>query len=102
MDAGFVLMDTPHPSYPPLDLAAAGAAVLTTIYPGKESLSCYSDNIIMAEPSLESLICGLRRLVDLANDDDARARNRATDRISRSWSDTLAPVVSQIISRLSA
>ena len=102
MDAGFVLMDTPHPSYPPLDLAAAGAAVLTTIYPGKESLACYSDNIIMAEPSREALVHGLRQLVDLANDDDARARNRAADRIARNWSDTLAPVVTQIISRISA
>ncbi len=38
MDAGLVLMDTPHPSYPPIDLAAAGAAVLTNTHPGKSRL----------------------------------------------------------------
>ncbi len=43
MDAGFVLMDTPHPSYPPLDLASAGAAVLTTAHPGKASLTHYTN-----------------------------------------------------------
>jgi len=100
MDAGFVLMDTPHPSYPPLDLAAAGAAVLTTIYPGKESLSCYSDNIIMAQNSREALVRGLRKLVDLATDDDARARNVATDNIPRDWAQTLSPVISQIVSNI--
>jgi SAM-dependent methyltransferase/glycosyltransferase involved in cell wall biosynthesis len=85
MDAGLVLMDTPHPSYPPLDLAAAGAAVLTNTHPGKDSLHHYSANILMAPPTLDGLLEGMRRLETLALDDKARADNRAADRIGRDW-----------------
>lgn len=99
MDAGFVLMDTPHPSYPPLDLAAAGAAVLTNTHPGKESLSRYSDNILTAPPTRDGLLEGLRRLQALAEDDDARARNRAGDRIGRDWTAALEPVVAFLAAR---
>ena len=35
MDLGLCLMDTPHPSYPPLDLAAAGAVVVTNTHGSK-------------------------------------------------------------------
>ena len=101
MDAGFVLMDAPHPSYPTFDLAAAGAAVLTTIYPGKESLAHYSGNILMAQPSREALVHGLRKLVDLANDDDTRAHNVASDNIPHYWAQTLSPVISRIVAHLS-
>ena len=96
MDAGFVLMDTPHPSYPPLDLAAIGAAVLTNTHPGKEDLSHYSHNILTAEPSRDALVDGLRRLVILSEDDAARARNRAADHIQRDWEAALRPVVDRL------
>ena len=102
MDAGFVLMDTPHPSYPPLDLAAAGAAVLTNTHPGKESLSQYSDNILLAPPTVEGLVEGLGRLQALAEDDAERARRRETDRIGRDWISALEPVVSWLADRLGA
>ncbi|MBY0337375.1 MAG: methyltransferase domain-containing protein [Acetobacteraceae bacterium] len=99
MDAGFVLMDTPHPSYPPLDLAAAGAAVLTNTHPGKESLAHYSDNIMCVPLDLGSLREGLRRLEVLARDDAARARNRELDHIQRDWTQALDPVVGRLASR---
>jgi hypothetical protein len=96
MDAGFVLMDTPHPSYPPLDLAAIGAGVLTNKHPGKEDLSHYSHNIITVDPSRDALVDGLRRLVVLGEDDAARARNRAADHIQRDWETALRSVVERI------
>ena len=102
MDAGFVLMDTPHPSYPPLDLAAAGAAVLTNTHPGKESLSQYSDNILLAPPTVEGLVEGLGRLQALAEDDAERARRREADRIGRDWVSALEPVVSRLADRFGA
>jgi hypothetical protein len=40
-DLGLCLMYTPLPSYPPLDLAASGAAVVTTRFGSKRSLSSY-------------------------------------------------------------
>jgi hypothetical protein len=100
VDAGFVLMDTPHPSYPPLDLAAAGAAVLTNTHPGKESLDRYSNNILLAPPTTEGLVEGLWRLQALAKDDPTRARHREEDRIQRDWTAALEPVVSRLAARL--
>ncbi|OJW29662.1 MAG: hypothetical protein BGO51_11265 [Rhodospirillales bacterium 69-11] len=102
VDAGLVLMDTPHPSYPPLDLAAAGAAVLTNTHPGKQSLSHYSDNILVAEPTVEALVEGLSRLQALAEDEAERARRREADRIGRDWTEALEPVVSRLAARLGA
>lgn len=96
MDAGFVLMDTPHPSYPPLDLAGSGAAVLTNTYGIKTDLSGYSRNILMASPNRESLHRGLVRLAELGRDDTTRAANTECDAISRDWTESLADVVARI------
>lgn len=100
MDAGFSLMYTPHPSYPPLDLAASGAAVLTNEHPGKADLSHYSKNILVAKPALESLVEGLARLAALARDDKARAENRATDRIARDWAVSFRSVLDRLVERM--
>jgi hypothetical protein len=96
MDAGFVLMDTPHPSYPPLDLAAAGAAVLTNRHGSKIDLSRYSSNILMADTDRASLVAGLARLAERAADDEARAAARAADGICRDWSVALEETVSRM------
>ncbi len=99
MDAGLTLMYTPHPSYPPLDLAASGAAVLTNEHPGKADLSRYSSNILTAKPAMASLLEGLERLAKLAHDDEARAANRAADHISRDWATSFEPVVQRLADR---
>lgn len=99
MDAGLSLMDTPHPSYPPLDLAAAGAAVLTNRHGGKD-LANFSRNIVMADLSLPSLVAGLRRVVELGMDDEARAANVTEDRIARDWIEALKPAVTELSARM--
>lgn len=99
IDAAFVLMDTPHPSYPPLDMAAAGVAVLTNRHGLKTDLSNYSKNIITVEPDLPSLRDGLATLATLGSDPTLRNLNLSTDRICRDWSVTLAPVVEQLAGR---
>jgi hypothetical protein len=96
MDAALVLMDTPHPSYPPLDLAAAGAAVLTNRHPGKEDLSDLSRNILSADLALPALLEGLREVARLGVDDEERARRRAADGLSRSWVDSLGSVAANL------
>lgn len=93
MDAGFTLMDTPHPSYPPLDLAAGGAAVLTNRHGIKTDLTAYSANILMADTDRESLVAGLERLAERACDDAARAAARAADGICRDWGMALEETV---------
>ncbi|XXQ55994.1 hypothetical protein ACA040_004719 [Xenophilus aerolatus] len=96
MDAAFVLMDTPHPSYPPLDMAAAGVAVLTNRQGVKTDLSAYSKNILMADADLNSLRSGLAALAALASQRELRRSNRANDAIQRSWSTALQPVIDQL------
>jgi hypothetical protein len=102
MDAGIVLMDTPHPSYPPLDLAAHGAAVLTNAHGLKTDLSCYSNNILIAQPDAASLGRGIARLVALARDPAARSANLQADRISRDWTGALANVVDRLENHFTA
>lgn len=93
MDLGISLMDTPHPSYPPLDLAAGGAAVLTSASLGKVSLDRYSKNIILARPDPASLREGLREAVKLANDCERRLSNCLSDNIQRDWVSALSNTV---------
>ena len=68
MDLGLCLMDTPHPSYPPLDLAASGAVVVTNTHGSKKSLEEWSRNIIAAPPSVSALIDALRDGVKLSRE----------------------------------
>ena len=102
MDAGLVLMDTPHPSYPPLDLAAHGAAVLTNAHGLKTDLSCYSRNILLEQPDMPSLARGITRLVALARDPATRSANLRADHICRDWKVALAAVVERLADRFTA
>ena len=98
MDAGFVLMDSPHPSYPPLDLAASGAAVLTNSRANKQDLSHYSANIAVAPLTREGLRSGLAALAMRACDDKTREAAVREDRICRDWSEALGEVVERVAS----
>ena len=102
MDAALVLMDTPHPSYPPLDLAAAGAAVLTNRHPGKEDLSDLSANILIADPALDSLVDGLTRVAALGVDDARRRENREHDHLERDWAVALTGALDALDARSGA
>src|SRR5205807_8701042 len=54
-------MLSPHPSYPPLEMAASGGLAVTTAYANKtaEALSAPSRNIIAVEPTIEAMAEGL-------------------------------------------
>lgn len=93
MDLGLSLMETPHPSYPPLDLAAAGAVAVTNTHGPKLSLANWSDNIICAPPSVAGLLDALRRGAVLAGDETRRAANVAADHIPRDWDAQLRPAM---------
>jgi len=87
VDLGVYLMATPHPSYPPLDLAASGGVVLTNRFGSKTDLSDYSENIIAADLDVESLLDGLRQALALTLDAERRERNYAASGLGRSWSE---------------
>ncbi len=96
MDLGLCLMDTPHSSYPPLDLAASGAVVVTNKRGLKTSLARYSDNILCAEPSAEALKNEIAIASKLACDDRVRFENYSRNRIPRDWRVTLEPVIQHL------
>ena len=96
IDVGLSLMSTPHPSYPPLDLAACGAVAVTNKSGPKQDLDAYSRNIICVEPSRNAIVEGIRAALDLAGDDVRRTENYESQGLSRSWTDSLAAVVDDL------
>ena len=96
IDVGLSLMDTPHPSYPPIDLAASGAVVVTNRHGRKTSLAQYSENILSVEPSIEGLRLGIIDAVELATDQERRKANFARSQINNDWEITFAPVLEQL------
>jgi hypothetical protein len=103
MDLGLSLMASPHSSYPPLDLAAAGAAVVTNTFgPEKQSLDQYSTNIICSDPSVAGLVAGIGQGVALALDAERRAANHRSSKFRTDWSAVFAPICDQLAGALSA
>jgi hypothetical protein len=96
IDVGLSLMATPHPSYPPLDLAAAGAIVVTNRYATKVSLSQYSDNIICVSPTIAEIKQGIAAAVRRSFDPD---RPKGHDRIKRSWDESFKPVLQHLFEK---
>ena len=93
VDLGLCLMYTPHPSYPPFDLAASGAVVVTNRYGNKQDLGGYCANILSAELQLDAMLQALAAGVQLACDDARRAAQHAACRLGSDWTEALAPVV---------
>ncbi|SIO21089.1 glycosyltransferase [Vannielia litorea] len=60
VDLGLSLMYSPHPSHPPIEMAASGVRVVTNRFGGKD-LSRLSPAIISAEPTPEALAAALCR-----------------------------------------
>jgi hypothetical protein len=60
-DLGLSLMFTPHPSLPPIEMAAAGMVVVTNTFANKtrERLAAISSNIIAVDPTVESVKTGI-------------------------------------------
>ena len=85
IDLGLSLMYTPHPSYPPLDLAASGAVVVTNRFGPKQDLSGYSRNIICAEPEVGALVAALAEGVALAENAEQRRSNYEANGLCRDW-----------------
>ena len=96
MDIGLSLMYSPHPSYPPLDLAASGAVVVTNRFGRKRDLNQYSENILCADLDVPSLVSALRAAVVLANDRPRLAMNMARAGLQRDWSVSMAPAVDRL------
>jgi len=86
---GLSLMDTPHPSLVPLEMASAGMLVVTSTFENKtsESLRAISGNLIPVEPTVDAITAGLAEAVAATGDAERRIRGSQVD-WSRSWQDS--------------
>lgn len=100
MDVGLCLMDTPHPSYPPLDLAASGAVAVTNRHGIKKSLDQYSTNIICADPTVDSLKEAISTATNIASDVKRRLDNYCRNKLLRDWNTALTPAVDATLARM--
>jgi len=96
IDLALCLMYTPHPSYPPLDLAASGAVVVTNQYLNKTGLSHYCGNIITARLELQALVDALREAIALCGNARVRGENLRNAGLGSDWRRALASVVEQL------
>lgn len=96
IDLGFCLMSTPHPSYPPFDLACSGAVVVTNTFGNKQDLSHYSKNILLSDLSVESLTKTLTSATQLAEDDVTRYSNYQQNQILRSWEESFYEILNTV------
>jgi hypothetical protein len=92
-DVGLMLIDTPHPSYPPLDLAASGGVAVTNRSGLKTSLSEYSRNIVCVTPTVDELKRGIALAISIAGDENLRLSNYLHNNIQRDWAKTLEATV---------
>ncbi|MGY3419728.1 glycosyltransferase involved in cell wall biosynthesis [Bradyrhizobium sp. F1.13.4] len=96
------LMLSPHPSYPPLEMAASGKLVVTNSFSVKtaERMRAFSPNIIVAEPNAESVGQAIENAAGrincgLPSYDPSGAMALPTD-----WDQSLNGIVSKLITRL--
>jgi CTP:molybdopterin cytidylyltransferase MocA len=78
VDIGLALMLSPHPSHLPLEMAAAGAVVVTNTFEGKD-LGEVSGNIVSVEAGVDEVTAGLARAYEKAHDLQARAQGARFD-----------------------
>jgi hypothetical protein len=93
VDLGVCLMYTPHPSYPPFDLAASGAVVVTNAYGPKQNLESYSKNIVCGHLTIPSMLEALQEGLRLACSGQERDANFRANRFVTDWRTSFAEVL---------
>lgn len=88
VDLGLCLMYTPHPSYPPFDVACSGGVVLSNKMYNKTSFDMCK-NVILSDLDEETFMCSFAEAVDLAKNMEQRKLNYETNMICRDWKDSL-------------
>jgi hypothetical protein len=89
------LMLSPHPSYPPLEMAACGRPVVTTTFANKDSarLARISPNIIGVDATVEAIAEGL--LVAMR-----RGAGKAEVQLPSTWSESLGNLVPRLYNEI--
>lgn len=93
VDLCYSMIYTPHPSYPPLDFATAGAVVVTNKYENKGALHMYSKNIISGKLNEHDMLMKLKQGAKLAKDGASRKKNWEASNINNSWDSAFKEVL---------
>lgn len=99
VDLAFCLMYTPHPSYPPFDMLTSGAVVLTNNFENKRDLS-YSDNMVMSDLEIESMMIQFEKAIKLAENTEERKRNYQNNNILTDWEIAFKDVIPELEKRI--
>lgn len=92
-DIGLSLMLSPHPSYPPLEIAASGAIAITNTFEGKD-LSSLASNIISCPPTLDGVYNALKLAVArLAQEELTKPEDL---KLPGSWEEALSEPVEKL------
>jgi O-antigen biosynthesis protein len=85
------LMLSPHPSYPPLEMAACGRPAVTTVFGNKDAarLAAISPNIIGVKPTLEGIAGGLLSAI-------RRGGVQSEVDLPASWSESLDAIMPRL------
>ena len=96
------LMLSPHPSYPPLEMAASGKLVVTNSFSVKtvERMAALSPNIIVAEPTAGSITGALEKAVGRINVGLASYDPRGDIALPSSWDESLRQIVPPLLQRI--
>jgi|GEM_PF-665891 len=96
------LMLSPHPSYPPLEMAASGKLAVTNSFSVKtaERMRAISPNIIVAEPTAESIGVALENAVGRINAGLPSYDPAGTMQLPSNWDESMADVVPRLVQRI--
>lgn len=95
------LMFSPHPSYPPLEMAACGKPVITTCYGVKtrERLAQVSPYIVGVEPTIDEIAYGISRAL-LRRDRPIPGLTDHLQAFPTSWKSSLSLILPQLLGEL--
>ena len=99
VDLALCLMYTPHPSYPPYDVACSGGIVITNVFMNKKEFP-QSNNVIMSELPEEKFLEAMQNAISLAKDPDIRKMNYENSIIPREWGKSLEDTIRFMEERL--
>ena len=99
VDVGLTLMYTPHPSYPPLDLAASGAVAVTNQFGRKTSLDQSSRNIVCVPANVASLVDGITQGTIWRPTRPCGGGITENSGLGRDWVAAFAPVLDRFFAR---
>ena len=96
MDVGVCLLDTPHPGYSALELAASGAVVVTNKKGNKLTLTSYSENIICADLDITALKKAIADGIAIVANEELRLAQYSRNRMHRSWQSSFNAVADRL------